>query len=478
MLVLLSLHLGCSEPGEQNSPTSPSTTAPTPTVVPTTTPLPTIPVSAREAFEQKGFVVQDGAMVFSTMEGCCEPDANCWGNNPSTPYGAHAVPSAPGQPPRDDALLEAFGPVPQGMSRDFLLRDDEALVWVGTMPPEARYFGYRSYLGKRPGENHAIIGSLGPSLNHRVIEERRGAPGWGEPMAVVTTADALVEAEVIEALVQAGWRRDDIHPDRLPPGVVNLGLDPARHDTLFTVTRVAVYDDPEAGAAWEADPGEVYRLTPSEERELAVPHEVQPLPERGDGDDESAWEEAFVALADAVADAHQHPDGLLRPIVPYWAETIECIESGRSCTGDLRDRYVGISPYFVLPTDDSFLVSFGVNHERTGSATYSSVSIQTIDNQRGIASFDSRAMVGSARDYLDLPLVDDLYVVVWARDCSGFAGACVEVPWDCPGGGASEVFKITARAYLEPTTGAAPLPEEMLDDMVYLVIPSSEESLP
>ena len=412
-------------------------------------------------------------MVFSTMEGCCEEGANCWGNNPSTPYGTHAVPPAPGQPTRDDALLQAFGPIPAGLSRDFLLRPDEALVWLGTLPPPARYFGFRSYLGERPGAERYVIGSLGPSLNHQTIEAQRGGPAWGEPLAVVTTADAAVEADVVDALVASGWAPEHIHFDRLPPSGVSLGLDATVHDTLFTVARVAVYDDPAAGAAWEAAPGEVWRLTPTEERPVQSPHEVGALLPRGDGATEAAWQEAWVDLAEGVAAAHLSDDGTLAKVIPYWRETIACIDSSLSCTGDLRDRYVGVSPYFELPTPDSYLVSFGVNHERTGSSTYASVSIQTITNQRGITSFDSLDMVGSARTYSDHALVDDLYAVVWARDCTPFAGVCVEVPWDCPGGGSDERFKITARAYLEPTTGAAPMPEEMLDDMVYLVIPEA-----
>lgn len=475
MLLSLVLWSACGGPSPSSpdgpEPTSGVDSGPAPTSSPSTGSTPA--TDLHEVLAARGYQVGEGDFVFSTMDGCCDPGANCWGNNPSTPYGTHAVPPAPGADPRDDALLEAFGDIEAGLSRDFLMRPDEALVWLGTVPPEARYFGFRSYLGERPGADHYVIGSLGPSLNHQVLESSRGEAPWGQPLAVVTTADAVVEAEVIDALVASGWERRHIEVDRLPPDLVNLGLDPAVHDTLFTLARVAVYADPAAGAAWEADPGVVLRLTPEVERPLEAPHPLPALPSRGDGIDEASWHEAWFALGEGVHAALGHPDGVLQSVVPYWAETLDCIDSGRSCTGDIRDRYVGISPYFGLPTPESYLVAFGVNHQRTGSASYSSVSIQTIANQRGVASFDSDAMVGSARGFVDHALVDDLYVVVFARDCARFDAACIEVPWECPGGGMAETFKITGRAYLEPTTGAAPLPEEMLDDMVYLVVPGN-----
>jgi hypothetical protein len=258
--------------------------------------------------------------------------------------------------------------------------------------------------------------------------------------------------------------------------VVNLGLDPTLHDSLFTTMRVAVYDDPAAGAAWEQDPGVVWRLTPRAVAP-AEPHGMPELPARGSGADESDWSDARDALEAAVVQRF----GALGPssvqgIVPYWRETLACIDSGQSCTGDIRDRFVGISPYFQLPLAQDFLVAFGVNHERTGRASYSSVSIQTIDKQRGIASATSRDMVGSARPLLDHPQVDDLFVVVFARDCGPHSDlVCIEVPWECPGGPGSELLKITGRAYLDPATGAAPAEEELLLDKVMLVFPGRDD---
>ena len=480
-MVLLALVLACSgpDPVDGPGPTSGTDTSDTDTSGDTGTvdSDPGTPFSAaRAALQADGFVVGDGALVFSTMEGCCDPLANCWGNNPSTPYGAYALPPAPGQPPRPDTLLDAFGPVPEGLSRDFLLRPDEAIVWLGTMPPRARYFGFRSLIGQRPGVGYAILGSLGAATNQMTVEAQRGEPAWEQPLAVLTTADPGVEQRVIDALVAGGWDREHIALDRMAP-VVNLGLDPQVHDSLFTTLRVAVYDDPVAGAAWEQDPGSVWRLT------LDTPpapqtHGMPDLPQRGSGQDESAWAEARDALEVAILERFQ-PVGAsqLERIEPYWRETLECIDDGFGCAGDIRDRFVGITPTFRLPRSEDVVVAFGVNHEATGRSSYSSVSVQTINKQRGIASFTSANMAGSARPFLDHPLVDDLYVVLYARDCTLWPDTtCIEVPWECPGGPGNEALKLTGRAYLDPATGAAPAEEELLPDKALLLFPGLSQT--
>ena len=247
----------------------------------------------------------------------------------------------------------------------------------------------------------------------------------GEPVAVVTSANPEAERRAIDALAAAGWPAERVFTDRIAP-VVEMGLDPAVHDTFFALVRVAIYDDPAAGAAWEADPGALYRLTPRAPLPAAA-HPMPVLPSRGSGVGEGAWADAVADLDAAVLARHDQPGAVPAVIIPYWRETLACIEGPQSCTGDSRDRYVGVSPEFVLPTEDSYIVAWGVNHERTGKASYSSVSVQTIVAQRGIASFESVAMVGSARaarEGAPGPLDDDLYVVVFARDATRCASRC------------------------------------------------------
>jgi hypothetical protein len=64
--------------------------------------------------------------------------------------------------------------------------------------------------------------------------------------------------------------------------------------------------------------------------------------------------------------------------------------------------------------------------------------------------------------------VDDLYAWVVARDCSLRPEPhCIEVPTGCPGVEPWEYLFVSTRAYLEPSTGAAPIDAELLLDRVY-----------
>lgn len=456
------------DPGDDDDSELPDT-APPDTAVST----PTLEDHLRAA----GFGVSAGLFAYSNLDGCCDPGANCWGNNPSTPYGIPSLPPSPGQPFEDHDLLVNLGSLPaSGTSRTFRLRRDEAMVVVGRLPPRAKYLSYRTYVGERFGQNIPVIGSLGPSLNNLVIAETMGTDDiWGEPFAFVTTMDADIERRVHDALLAAGLAPHQIHDDRIPPAVVRPGAH-VDSDTFFALMRVAVYDDPDAGAAHQASPDyTVLRLTPQGYTPLTDPHPWPTFPARGTGVTEEPWREARDALEAAIEAAWPDHDAVVAQTEPYWIDTVACVGSGENCTGDIRDRFVALLPAMMLPDDETFAVIYGVNHERTGKASYSSASVQTVIRQTGLESLTSVDMPGTAAHFLpDHPQRDDLYAVVVARDCSGHAARCIEVPSVCPGPTYDEPVKITIRAYLEPATATAPLPTEMLGDRVMRFTPRAD----
>ncbi len=154
----------------------------------------------------------------------------------------------------------------------------------------------------------------------------------------------------------------------------------------------------------------------------------------------------------------------------FWRPLFDCLRT--QCGGAIHDRFVGTVPPFLLD-DEHVVVVFGVNHERTGKGAYSNFTVDDQVRHMGIVSVDSRDMVGSARAFLpDHPQVDDLYAWVVARDCASRPEPhCAEIPYQCPGVEAGDPAHITFRVYLEESTGAAPLMEEMLADRVFLVGP-------
>ncbi|NCG19631.1 MAG: hypothetical protein GWP91_11545, partial [Rhodobacterales bacterium] len=264
------------------------------TDVPVTTPVDHPPTTLEEAMAGQGLEVQNGLFFISTLEGCCDPGANCYGNNVATPYGTPALPPSQGDVIDFVDVVEDWGALPNNdMSRTFRMRSDQAVLTVGNLPPPAKYFSYRSYLGEREDSPIVKIGSLGASLNNLVVAEQLGTEDiWGQRIAIITSGDAVTEARTRQALLALDWEADHIFTDRIAPGVVNFGLSPDS-DRLFAVMRTAVYDDPAEGAAWLDETGwEVYRLTPIEELAQHTPHPAATLPSRGSGTTEADWIEA------------------------------------------------------------------------------------------------------------------------------------------------------------------------------------------
>jgi len=420
--------------------------------------------------EEHDYFVQQGAFGFSSYTHCCEVGANCFGNNPSTPYGTYFLPEAPGQAHEDHDWFSGFGDPPEpGLSRSFHLRGDEAILFVGSTPPPSKYFSFRSYVGSRTDirtdQTVLVLGSLGPSLNHQSLSRDHGTEEvYDKTLRILTTLDAAIERDLEAGLKTSGLSADFEVSDRVSPHLVRAGLQPEA-DTFFTLTRVAIPEDPAAWEAYRDDPGAtVLRITPRTPRALLEPHLAPDLPPRGSGTNEDAWADALDRLQEAITQHWSDHTATEIDVNPYWFETYSCIDN-ITCAGEIRDRFTAVASPFTLPSDAPFAVVYGVNHERTGKATYSSFSLQTYEGQIGIESVDSTMMPGSAAFYLpDEPLVDDLYAWTLSRDCASRTEPCLEVPESCPGIPLEDAIKITVRAYLEPETGTAPMPHEMLGD--------------
>ena len=423
------------------------------------------------SMDATGHDVREGGVFFSTYDGCCDEGAQCFGNNPATPYGTHVVPTLPDEAPSED-VLQPWGTLPDpALTRSVRLRHDEALVYIGRVPPESAYFSVRSYqlaATDEEGEVVPTIGSLGEPLNHLSIAAERGVDPsevWGTPLVVITSADRAVENRLRARLEEAGFDPAHIHADRMTYEVLHMGLD-AEADLYGVVWRVALPTDEAAGEAYRDDHGGVVlRVTPRAPRELVAPHPRPSFQRLGAGTDEEAWTEALDALQAAILAAYPDAASLVDTAKPSFQPTLDCLARAR-CAGDIRDRMARVVHDFILE-DDAFVVAFGVNHQRTGKASYSNVAVVEEVHGLGLAGFSSADMPGSARAFLpDEPLVDDLFVWMVRRDCSGQTVPCVEVPTGCPGVDPGGRMRVTFRAYLDPSSGVAPAPWEMRPDRV------------
>ncbi len=450
--------LSCSGPDPEPD-TGTETPVPTASTADTGTSVdPTVLERFRAALEARGLEIREGYAGELDPSACCEWES-CYLFNPDNRYIGWWLPPGPGQTAPDTV------PDGQGNSLSWRLRPDEAVVAVGRTPPQASYFSYRSYLHDHwfplLGERDWLFFNLGDSINQFVIHTGPGGP-FDADFVLTTTADATIDAEVRAAALEAGYPLEALNTDVVAGEDLVLGLHPEA-DTFRMQNRMALFEDPDAGEAYLAEPPvTVWRVSPLVER-TRVPLEPLPLRSRGSGTNEEAWRDAMEELDDAVRAAFPEYTAHDLPTVVPTADDDECPP------GCNRDTFFGVSVHYLLPMwADAFVLVYGVNHERTGKSVYSNFTVVGVDHLSGIEAVHSRQMPGSARPYLpDHPQVDDLYAWKIARDCRGEA-TCIEVPDECPGYGDLGEGSVAFRAYTEASTATGPLTSELVVDRAIL----------
>lgn len=450
----------------------PPPTEPSPTSAETAEPAEPLPTSTqpdldvlRTRLEGGGFVIGEGRSGVLPLEGCCDW-ISCFKWNPSSAYALWFLPLSPGESPVGRDLDE------DGLAWHWRLRPDEAIVSIGPTPPPMRYHSYRTYIHATwSDELQAHIpgfDNLGDSLNQLVMNTEGGEP-WNATTVIISAVDAEIEAQVRQALVGAGYPEAWINTDIIPADRVELGIHDEA-DTVRMIHRVALFDDPLAGASWLASPPEtIWRLTPSDLKPDVVPIEVPPFRTggRAPGDDESSLGPAVEALAQAIRDAHPELLSVEAPVNVRELDLSEDCWSG--CNRDSHQSNIAAVTFPEGP--EHFMVAFGVNHHATGRASYQNAIVFGVDNDDPAGWVDDPDFVGSARDYLpDHPDVDLLYAWSFSRDCAGRAH-CTELVSGCPGLSEGEKAAIHFRSYLDPQTGVAPYADELQSERVLVFKP-------
>jgi hypothetical protein len=416
------------------------------------------------ALEADDFLVQQGAFEVQDLSSCCDLGASCYAGNPASPYAALRVPPA----------LEQTVPNPMQNANEesvtFRLGADEAVVYVGRTPPRARYFGYTPYLYDRDdgGIRQTVFASLSETLNNAVIAVD-GDDVFDQPVAVIAAADRGVDGRVRSALGAAGFSAAATNTAVFDPTVSRFGVDDAG-DTFAVVFRVALFDDPAEGEAFLADPpGDVLRVSPRS-HPAADPFPAPPVRPKDTSNSELALASAVDALEAALIAEYPAYVGSSVAVNDITPDPAVCIDRLQNCNADNRDTIYPATGVLLpfLGTDD-FYVAYGVNHEATGKATYSSVAVTAVAHLAGVATATSADYAGSAGDELvGNPDASRLYAWKLARDC-GADPACTPIPDEgCPTGvEAGAAALLLFRAYLEPSTNTAPdaatlVPERVL----------------
>ena len=470
--------------------------------------------------EDRGFTVQEGRVgKLNVLELCSAGYVNyCFGNNAGFPYAVYILPPSPGQ---DPSPLQAppigydpdsagnypanLGTIPAGMT--YKLRPDEAIVLIGTTPPEARYFSFRSYLGfveNKSGKDytgtptfgddeigwyHRIYCSLGDPLNHLNMWTSNtpgGAAGnaFNSETVLITTADKGMNRMMRNALTAAGYSPDIINDDNIPPALVDMGLKKGK-DTFVMVIRAALWDQPDKGRDYIDNPGNhlrVFRITPNMPMDTEEPWPVPALKVRETGVSE------YQIVPNALADLEHLRQEIIRRhgragLRQVHLDTNIWLPEG--CAGIFRDvdllaedrdtTYLR-TEFFQLAGDDDFVIVYGINHEETGKAIYSNFSFYGVDLLNGIAGTSSLEYANSAADYFPPGYENAKHYYVYKIARSAPDGEpCVIVPYSTgnPFGKAFGVDNnkdafIAFRAYIDVNTQVGPSLFELIWDRAIL----------
>lgn len=450
----------------------------------------------------EGLDAREGQFDYFTMADCetlIAAGESCHSNHPASPYGQIRF-----SEDDDGALLPTYQ-----------LDQDEAILYVGRTPPEARYWGVTHYqywkvleadeMATFPSlpNPYATFGSNSGSLNVLTAATTPSSTTpWDDWVAILFTANETTANEVrarVGPVMLAHGHAPEVF-NIVPVGLADdadlarLLLDPGYADEeLFQITRgygttadrdtiVIRVADPVDPADPYLDPARIpaamFKLTLTERPAydpFAFPH-LPPEDQTGE-----TQGEALRAARDRVADEirlQQEALGMDVEVVAFdnlpQKTSADCIELRDFCGGNNDDaRYLRSRRYQIpdLENDEAAVYVVGVVHDAAGRQIagappllYSSLSLLNYTNGAGLESRLDRELEGTVRDFFPdgVPGVDPsleglLYVQRFSRRCVDGNPSCVPLPTEEPlGVAAADLFWFTERAYLNLTSRTAP----------------------
>jgi len=450
----------------------------------------------RSALERDGFVVQQGAAATFPLVEAYEAGLikACWGNDPTKPYLVCLVPPSPGEevPSYKFKVGEFLGL--KGVTILFRMRADEAVVFVGRTPPECKYYSYSGYLMEKfyGNERRVVFADIADALNDLTISTE-GTPNGseGNPFdkntVIVSTADKGIDERVRAAAISAGYSSSITNTYVIPSPILKMGLDDDS-DTFNFFIRPSIFKDQQAGDAYiKNPPAVILRLTPKDPVNLD-PYEVPELRVRGTGKTEHDLTSALNDLRKAILAKYGDLEATDLEISDALPEGYEAIQRGINVAGPTRDAvylWTGGQLQFYPPTPslftgeaekppktftladnpDEFVIVYGVNHEASRKATFSSFTVYGADIWNGVGGVTSD-QYPTAEEYLPGdPNAKYFYTYKIGRRCDG--ENCYRVPG--PGLKAHGIeldqpIFIIFRLYLEKASKVGPAKSEILFD--------------
>ena len=341
----------------------------------------------KDTLHKTGFSLQEGTVEYiDLVKECClgrAPDTLA--NNPwPNAYITLALPPHPGVPAAPAHWA-------------WQLREDEAIVLVGQTPPAAAYFSYQTFVLTTPPYPeqattlHRLGIALGDTTNIATVKTI-GPDRANKPIVYIITGNRETERRVRAAVLKAGYPEAIINIETISPVIAPLGI--GREGSWFYwVHRTAVPANKDALNEYVKHPPYVaFRVTPGEQF-APNPEPVPVLRVRGTGHTEMELYPALKRLRQAILDTYAqagYGQGQRRELdTKVWSlvtrdgremileKPYVGLQRDYQVIGGTRDtNYLATYPNFMLRDGtDEFVIVYGVNHQKTGKATYASVSI-------------------------------------------------------------------------------------------------------
>jgi hypothetical protein len=458
--------------------------------------------------DKRGFEAMQGRfMELDPVKNACSGKIpSAWYNNVQ-PYLTVALPGRVDDPVPANRWEKTVRSLPPA----YLLRQDEAVLLIGTTPPPVAYYSFQTFLFMRynPETNGldpatggffkpygAPFAYLGDTVNSLTVQTTGSTP-YNRPIALLSTGNRKTLDGLRAALRASGYADAIVNTETLPQSLLRFGYENA--DQFIFLMRTAVpLGDSEAVDAYRhqltdpvASPMRIFRVRPK------VEFPVDPLPApvlrtRGTGRTEMDLYPTMEKLRTAILSRYSQDydaeelDSFLPDSIP---EGYPAIQRGIAYMGAGKDGSAGygrdanywLSPWFDLP-DNAFAIVYGLDHAATGKATYSSADVYLDEKlAAGVSNADSSSFASfphTASAYLPGGAgIEKFYVWRVARNCDG-ALDCLEakVPADkaaaCEGKIAANArARVGFRQYAEPATKTGPAEAELVYDRVILFRP-------
>lgn len=473
-----------------------------------------------EAMEKEHFVQEGSFVALDTNELASQKQLiSCFGNNAGSSYVVPFLPPAPNQTPSEGIHNEVYdwadenpsvyydetktdnypaNPYFSPVGWSYKLAENEAVVLVGELPPECKYYSFINYIfftemksGKdyssekgffqigteETGFYHPVFGSLGAPINSVNIRSQNGEK-YGSKFALIITGDKNTFSKTKEALISAGIADSIINESPLPAASLNMGLEKGK-DTFTTLMRIS---QPTDKAAYESyinslgDIFKVYRITPKDENAEKTPYQSEYARERGTGESETvilpdaaqALDEIRTKLIEEYGADYTYEELSAEIAVP---EGMTAYLNDTNAQGDNRDTTYLMTRNFTLDSDEDFIVVYGVNHTKTKKSTYSNTVLYCRPMLNGIASVYDSMYEGSSAKYLDESHEnrDSYYVYKFARTKNDDFTTVIEYSegnekGEFYGADNGDTLLLAYRAYLEPETGVGASYYEIIYD--------------